>query len=204
MMASDCKIHCFLYSPTHNQPNIDYNCNLYDDQYADDDYASSVNNDSYISHTDDIVDTDDINDNDFQEPFMSLNKPFFQQTNASNWFQIMLHDLVMKHRASLQIFDETCNLVNEYTASPDFSVMTKLPSRKSFLLSIKETYHTHGLRPTNRIVRLHYNSYVTVPVFDTKEMIISLLTDPLLMTDSNFAKGYNVLTGEVDMNNPCN
>ncbi len=35
-------------------------------------------------------------------------------------------------------------------------------------------------------------------------MIISLLTDPLLMTDSNFAKGYNVLTGEVDMNNPCN
>jgi hypothetical protein len=45
---------------------------------------------------------------------------------------------------------------------------------------------------------------VTVPVFDTKEMIISLLTDPLLMTDSNFAKGYNVLTGEVDMNNPCN
>jgi hypothetical protein len=116
----------------------------------------------------------------------------------------MLHDLVMKHRASLQIFDDICNLVNEYTASPDFSVMTKLPSRKSFLRSIKETYCTHGLRPTNWIVRLHDNSYVTVPVFDTKEMIISLLTDPLLMTDSNFAKGYNVLTGEVDMNNPCN
>jgi hypothetical protein len=45
---------------------------------------------------------------------------------------------------------------------------------------------------------------VTVPVFDTKEMIISLLTDPLLMTDSNFVKGYNALTGEVDMKNPCN
>jgi hypothetical protein len=116
----------------------------------------------------------------------------------------MLHDLVMKHRASLQIFDEICNLVNEYTASPDFSVMTKLPSRKSFLCSIRETYHTHGLRPTNRIVRLHDNLYVTVPVFHTKEMIISLLTDPLLMTDSNVEKGYKVLTGEVDMNNPCN
>ncbi len=35
-------------------------------------------------------------------------------------------------------------------------------------------------------------------------MIISLLTDPLLMTNSNFAKEYNVLTGEVDINNPCN
>ncbi len=80
-------------------PNIDYNCNLYDYQYADDDYAddqSSVNYDSYISHTDDIVDTDDINDNNFQEPFMSLNKPSPQQTNASNRLQIMLHDLVMK------------------------------------------------------------------------------------------------------------
>jgi hypothetical protein len=51
---------------------------------------------------------------------------------------------------------------------------------------------------------VHDNSYVTVPVFDTKEMIISLLTDPLLMTDSNFAKGYSVLTGKVGMNNPCN
>jgi hypothetical protein len=116
----------------------------------------------------------------------------------------MLHDLVIKHRASLQIFDDICNLVNEYTASPDFSMMTKLPSRKSFLRSIKETNHTHGLRPTNWIVRLQDNSYVTVPVFDTKEMIFSLLTDPLLMTDSNFAKGYNVLTGEVGMNNSCN
>jgi hypothetical protein len=116
----------------------------------------------------------------------------------------MLHDLVMKHRASLQIFDEIYNLVNEYTASPDCSVMTKLPSRKSFLHSIEETYCTHGLRPTNRIVRVHDNSYMTVRVFDTEEMIISLLTDPFLMTDSNFAKGYNVLTGEVNMNNPCN
>jgi hypothetical protein len=135
---------------------------------------------------------------------MSLNNPSPQQTNASNWFRVMLHDLVMNHRASLQIFDDICNLVSEYTVSPDFSVMTKVPSRKSLLRSIEETYRTHGLRPTNQIVRLHDNSYVTVLVFDTKEMIISLLTDPFLMTDSNFAKGYNVLTKKVDMNNLCN
>ncbi len=49
-------------------PNIDYNCNLYDDQYGDDDYAdvqSSVNYDSNISHTDDIVDTDKVNNDKF-------------------------------------------------------------------------------------------------------------------------------------------
>jgi hypothetical protein len=80
----------------------------------------------------------------------------------------MLHDLVMKHRAGLQIFDDICNLVNEYTVSPVFFMMTKLPSQKSFLRSIEETYHTHGLRSTNRIVRLHDNSCVTVPIIDTK------------------------------------
>jgi hypothetical protein len=35
-------------------------------------------------------------------------------------------------------------------------------------------------------------------------MIISLLTDKMLMADTNFAEGYNVLTGEVNINNPCN
>jgi hypothetical protein len=87
-------------------PNIDYNCNLYKDQYGDDDYAdvqSSVNYDMNISHTNEIVDTDDVNDNEFQEPFMNINNPSPKQKNASNQFQIMLHNLMMKHRASLQI-----------------------------------------------------------------------------------------------------
>jgi hypothetical protein len=112
-------------------PNIVYNYNLYDDQYGDDDYAdvqSSDNYDSNVSHTNEIGDTDNVNDNEFQEPFMNVNKPSPKQANASNRFQIMLHDFMMKHRASLQIFDDICNLVIEYTMSPDFSVMTKLPS----------------------------------------------------------------------------
>ncbi len=53
-------------------------------------------------------------------------------------------------------------------------------------------------------VRLHDNSWVTLPIFDTKQMIISLLTDKSLIKDSNFAEGYNVLTGDVDENHPSN
>ncbi len=53
-------------------------------------------------------------------------------------------------------------------------------------------------------VQLHSGPLVPVPVFDTKEMIISLLMDSTLMTESNFAEGYNVLTGDVDMINPSN
>jgi hypothetical protein len=51
---------------------------------------------------------------------------------------------------------------------------------------------------------LHDGKTVTVPVFDTKEMFISILTDKTLMLNTNFVEGYNVLTGDDDNNNPCN
>jgi hypothetical protein len=37
-----------------------------------------------------------------------------------------------------------------------------------------------------------------------KEMLTSLLTDQTIMVDTNFADDYNVLTGDVDVNNPTN
>jgi hypothetical protein len=37
-----------------------------------------------------------------------------------------------------------------------------------------------------------------------KEMLTSLLTDQTIMVDTNFADGYDVLTGDVDVNNPTN
>ena len=52
-------------------------------------------------------------------------------------------------------------------------------------------------------VTLHDQSQVTV-LFDTKAMILDILTDSSLMNESNFAEGYDVLTGKVDRNNPHN
>ncbi len=46
------------------------------------------------------------------------------QSDAQNRFQVMLHDLIMRHKASLQMFDDICHLVNEYTSSQDFSIHT--------------------------------------------------------------------------------
>jgi hypothetical protein len=42
-------------------------------------------------------------------------------------------------------------------------------------------------------VRLHNNSLVTVPVFDTKRMIISLLSDPSVMIKRTLQKGIMCL-----------
>jgi hypothetical protein len=56
----------------------------------------------------------------------------------------------------------------------------------------------------NGTVWLHNDSLVTVPVFDDKHMTQSLLTNPSLMKESNFAEGYNVLTSEVLKGHPEN
>ncbi len=41
---------------------------------------------------------------------------------------------------------------------------------------------------------------MTVPVFDAKQMIMTLLLDSSLMNEHNFAEGYDVLTGKVKRN----
>jgi hypothetical protein len=95
------------------------------------------------------------------------------------------------------LYDEICNLFNSYLDSPNFDPFARLKSRKSLLMSAQKTKNTKSLRPINGIVQLHDNTLVTVPVFNTKHMIKSLLTDSKLMNDQYFPAGYNVLTGEV-------
>ncbi len=114
----------------------------------------------------------------------------------------MLHDLIMRHKASLQMFGDICHLVNKYTLSQDFSIHTKLQCQKSFLRYMEGSHRTHLLQSTNCNVTLHDGKTVTVPVFDMKEMLISILADKTLMSNTNFAEGYKVLTGDVDNNNP--
>ncbi len=125
------------------------------------------------------------------------------QLMAVTKFQILLNDLLIKHKTSLLLlYDEICHLFEQYISSPNFSRFAKFKSRRSLLTST-QIINSKALQPINGTVRLHNNSLVTVPVFDTNHMIISLLSDPSVMKKKNFAEGYNVLTGEVD-NHPAN
>jgi hypothetical protein len=160
----------------YQSPEVDYDCDLYGDQSFDQTNLE-VNNDNSITDDDSIISShyDSLeqyypihNHTQDKEDFVCHNSS--QQSNAGNRFQVMLHDLIMKHKASLQMFDVICNLVNEYTSSPDFLVNTKLQSRKSFLCSVEGSYRTWLLRPYNQNVRLHDGTIVTVPVFNMKEM----------------------------------
>jgi hypothetical protein len=117
-------------------------------------------------------------------------------------FQVLLNYLLIKHKASLLLYDEICHLFNEYISSPNFDRFAKFKSRKSLLTSTQKTFNSKTLQPIDGTVRLHDNTLVTVPFFDTKHMIISLLTDPSVMNKKYFAGGYDVLTGEVDDHPP--
>jgi hypothetical protein len=118
-------------------------------------------------------------------------------------FQILLNDLFIKHKASLLLYDEICQLFEQYISSPNFDRFAKFKSRRSLLTSTQKTLNFKALQLINGTVRLHYNSLVPIIFFDTKQMIISLLLDPSVMNKTNFAKGHDVLTGKVD-NHPAN
>ena len=128
--------------------------------------------------------------------------PLRRKTMAVTKFQVMLNDLLLKHKASLLLYDKIIELVSMYILSPSFNKLDKFKSRRSLLQSTEKSLNTSCLRPVNGTVRLHNDSLVTVPIFDAKHMITSMLTDPSLMKECNFAKGYNVLTGEVQNEHP--
>ena len=53
----------------------------------------------------------------------------------------------------------------------------------------------NGLQLTLHYVTLSDSSIVTVPVFDVKAVILSILHDPRRMNPRNFAAGYDIFTG---------
>ncbi len=107
----------------YQSPEIDYDCDLYGDHSFDQTNLEVNNNDSFTdgdsiisSHDDSLEQYYPIhNHTQDEEDFVCNNS--WQRTNAGNRFHVMLHDLIMKHKASLQMFDDICNLVNEYTLS---------------------------------------------------------------------------------------
>ena len=115
----------------------------------------------------------------------------------------MFNDLLLKHKASLLLYNEIIDLFSSYILSPNFNRLDKFKSRNSLLQSTQKSLNTGCLQPLNGTVWLHNDLLVTVPVFDAKHMIISLLYDPSLMKEQNFAEGYNLLTGEVQKNHPA-
>ncbi len=106
-------------------PNVDYtNCDLYDDLSSVDGSNISNGDDSNIINGDDSSLTDhNINcDADSfsiieDDEFNGIQNAILQQTTAVIKFQVMLHEIIMKHKTSLCMYDDICHLLTEYTWS---------------------------------------------------------------------------------------
>jgi hypothetical protein len=87
------------------------------------------------------------------------------------------------------MYDEMVKLFNAYIVSPQFSQQALLRQRKYFISDSEKLLSIKALKPINGTVNLMDNALVTVPVFDAKAMIMSILHDPSMMKQENFAPG---------------
>ncbi len=153
--------HLLSLTTNNQSPDNDYNCDLYDDQsYGKSNFCNPedyhlVGDDCSSQSSDDSLNQYYLMHNDMLEDPERHHNNASPQSDAQNRFQVMLHDLITRHKASLLMFDDICHLVNEYTLSQDFSIHTKLQCQKSFLRYIEVSHQTHLLRPTNHNVTLH-------------------------------------------------
>ena len=99
----------------------------------------------------------------------------------------------------MKMDNKIINLVNNRLATgclkPD---NPPLLSRKKKMRQVEWVFQTIKLKPQHQHVKLSDGSVTTVSTFDIGQIIFSLITDDLLMSKENIAKGYDLHTGCVD------
>ena len=113
-------------------------------------------------------------------------------------FGIHLQHILSKHRGvDLKLFDEITDLVCHHAnvQKTDFS-SAKLYHRNELTSAVSSLYNLQHLKHTLHQVQLMDTSVVSVPVFDLRTIILSILQDPIRMKPDNFARGYDIFTGQ--------
>lgn len=113
-------------------------------------------------------------------------------------FGIHLQHVISAHRGvDLKLYDEIIDLIKFHatTQSTDFTTH-KLYHQNELTKTISSLYNLGDLKPIQHNITLSDSSVVTVPVFDVKAVILSMLHDPPQMHASNFASGYDIFTGQ--------
>ena len=161
---------------------------------------------SYDFEEDDLSDDEILLPNYTPRPFPDERVPISDNTYSKNTkpmraeyiAQLQISQLFNRNKASLKMHDELVDIINAFMESLNVPPSRKLLHCKQFMVKMEKKYNTSDLKPTYGSVRLTNNSVVTVPVFNMKAMILSLLHDSNLMREENFATGLDIFTGDVD------
>ena len=89
--------------------------------------------------------------------------------------QVELNKLFDRNKASLSMYNEMIKLFNEYIESPEFNRLSVLQPRSQFIAKCEKMFRIESMAPKYHPVRMTDNTVATVPVFDAKTMILSLL-----------------------------
>jgi len=189
-----------------NHPNIN---RLSVNTFVSSTVASSITN----VHIDDNCDIEDANPVDFESSFDHEigNDPttdrfaFRQNLNPPPGikFGIHLQHILSTHRGvDLKLYDEIIDLI-KYHASTQVTDFTtnKLYHRQELTTTVANLYNLTKLQPTLHNVTLSDSSIVSVPVFNVKAIILSMLHDSRLMQPHNFASGYDIFSGKTTEDN---
>ena len=112
-------------------------------------------------------------------------------------FGVHLQHLISSHRGvDLKLYDEIIDLIHVHatTHATDFG-NHKLYHRNELTMTLSNLYNLGDLKPILHNVTLSDSSVVSVPVFDVKAVILSMLHDTRRMQSNNFASGYDIFTG---------
>ena len=188
----------------------DVDDNVDNNDYHDDDNSNEIHND------DSDNDTNDDDDDDIGGSHMSISVNTGEEYSCTTFsltpnplsaafkMQIQMNEIFDKNKASLCMYDDIISLFNDYVSSPEFSRHTRLNTRKQFMAKVENMFNISNIKPSYGCVQLTDNTLATVPVFEATAMILSILHDPSIMCEDNFAAGYNIFTGNVDENHPAN
>ena len=204
-----------------NDDNDSNNC----DSSASDDDDSSEFSDNTFNPSDSSTNTntdDDCFSYDFEEDELSIEEEYLpnytprpfpdelvpfsenkynkktKKLSAGYMAQLQISQLFNRNKASIKMHDELIDIINTYVESLQSPPPRKLLHRKQFLEKMEKKFDTSDLKPTYGSVRLTNNSLATVPVYDMKAMILSILHDEQLMREENFAPGLDIFTGYVN------
>jgi hypothetical protein len=116
----------------------------HDDKFDQDDSSSEID-----IHNEEVFDNNVTQFEDSETPNESFHlfQPSQRKQISVNNIDIMLHNLLLKHKASLLLYDKICNLFNSYLASPNFDRFAKLKTRKS--ATINTEIHEYSVPSTN-------------------------------------------------------
>jgi hypothetical protein len=174
--------------------------------------STSDDQDTLFQSDNDVTDYDvfnDHNNNDTDNPTTTASTNVYNFQRGINpppgvKFGIHLQHIISSHRSvDLKLYDEIIDLIHYHATTQETNFSTnKLYHQKELTTTLSQLYHLNGLQPTLHYVTLADLSLVTIPVFDVKAVILSILHDPQRMNPSNFSPGYDIFTGTLtDANN---